>query len=57
MRPELIVKGQSWKSRIYIVIYAIALLLMVKLLIGVITIKDTALEESSVNKTEIKEVR
>ena len=57
MKPELIVKGQSWKSRLYILVYAIALLLMIKLIIGVITLKDTALEEGGINKTEIRKAR
>lgn len=53
MRPELINKGRNWKSRLYILIYAIALLLMIKLIIGNITLKDTALEKGGLNKTEI----
>ncbi|NOX48826.1 MAG: hypothetical protein GXO89_17825 [Chlorobi bacterium] len=57
MGPELIVKRHNWKSRTYILIYAIALLLMVKLIIGVITMKDPTPDKGGINKTEIREAR
>jgi hypothetical protein len=57
MRPELIVKGQNWKSRLYILIYAIALLLMIKLLIGIVGLNEKSLDEGGVDKTEIRKAR
>lgn len=55
MKTELIVKGQSWKSRIYILIYAAALILMIKLIIGVVGMNEVSHDENNVDKTEITE--
>jgi len=55
MKTELIVKGQSWKSRIYILIYAAALILMIKLIIGVVGLNEVSHDENNVDKIEITE--
>jgi hypothetical protein len=58
MRTELIAKGKSWKSRICILIYATAMILMIKLIIGVVGFNDDIpLDEDTANKTEIREAR
>ena len=40
-----------------ILIYAIALLLMIKLLIGVVGLNEKSLDEGGVDKTEIRKAR
>ena len=55
MKAELIVKGQSWKSRIYILIYAAALILMIKLIISVVGMNEVSNGEVNEDKTEITE--
>lgn len=57
MKAELIIKGQSWKSRIYIFIYVAALILMVKLIFGVIGLNETSSDETNANKIEIIETK